>query len=116
VTVVADLSDSALRTEIKRFDRLASELSYRRRVLQGRLDILVAYGGVTPERANLAELSCVLAVNGRRELPALGNRSSELAQLAYEERALSRRRRVAYAMVEILRGERVRRLRCPSFE
>ena len=72
--VVDDLSDCALRTEIKRFERLADGLSYRRycrRVLQGRLDILVAYGGVIPERANLAELSCVLAVSGRRELPAV---------------------------------------------
>ena len=49
MTVVDDLSDCALRTEIKRFERLADDLSYRRyrrRVLQGRLDILVAYGGI----------------------------------------------------------------------
>ncbi len=121
MTVVDDLSDCALRTEIKRFERLADDLSYRRycrRVLQGRLDILVAYGGVIPERANLAELSCVLAVSGRRELPAvsLSIPSSELEQLAHEEQALSTRRGVVYAIVDILRAERARRLQSPIFE
>lgn len=108
-----DLSDGELRTEIRRFEQLAADLSYRRRVLQGRLDILVAYGGVPPERASLAELGSVLALNGRRVLPAVaqGVVSGDLAQLSREERAVSRSRRVAYALVDILRAERVRRLR-----
>jgi hypothetical protein len=109
VTLVEELSDSELRAEIKRFERLAADLSYRRRFLQGELDIRVAYGGVTPERVYLTELSCVLAVSGRRELP--GVLSSELELLAREERDLSTRRRLAYAIVDILRAERVRRLR-----
>lgn len=115
---VHDLSDSELRTEIRRFERLAADLSYRRRVLQGGLDILVANGGGLPERANLAELTSVLAVSGPRDLPEMAHEivSSELEQLWREERALSRRRRVAYAVVDSLRAERVRRLRRPSFE
>jgi anti-sigma-K factor RsiG len=116
VGVVDGLSDSDLRTEIQRFKRLAADLSYRRRVLQGSLDILVAYGGVAPERASLAELSSILAVSGRRELPAMsrGSMSGELEQLSRSERALSRRRRVACAIVDILSAERVARLRRPS--
>lgn len=113
MALVSEMSNSALRIEIKRFERLAADLSYRRRVLQGRLDILVAYGGAIPERANLAELSGVLAVSGRRDLPG---ESLELEQLAREERDLSVRRRLAYAIVDILRAERVRRLRRRSFE
>jgi NAD(P)-dependent dehydrogenase (short-subunit alcohol dehydrogenase family) len=118
VGVVDDLSDGEVRAEIRRFERLGADLSYRRRVLQGRLDILVANGGVLPERANLAELTSVLAVSGRRKLPAmcLGTASSEIERLSREERVLSRRRRVAYAMVDILRAERVCRLRHPSVE
>lgn len=111
--MIDDLSDGELRTEIRRFEQLAADLSYRRRVLQGGLDILVAYGGVSPERASLAELGNVLAVNGPRVLSAMAQRvvSSDLEQLSHEERAVSRRRRVAYAIVDSLRAERVRRLR-----
>jgi hypothetical protein len=111
VTAVGDLSDYALRTEIKRFERLADDLSYRRyrqRVIQGRLDILVAYGGVAPERADLAELG---------ELPGvLSIPSSELEQLARDEQALATRRQVVHAIVDILRAERMRRVPSPSFD
>ena len=116
--VVGDLSESELRAEIRRSERLAADLSYRHRVLQGHLDILLANGGVLPECASLAELTSVLAVSGRRELAAMcfGTACSEVERLSREEQALSRRRRVAYAIVNILRAERVCRLRHPSFE
>jgi hypothetical protein len=115
---VDDLSDSELRAEIRRIERLAVALSYRRRVLQGRLDILLAYGGAAPECANLAELSSVLAVNGHPDLPETthGIVAGELEHLSHEERALSRSRRAAYAIVDILRAERVRRLRHASLD
>jgi len=116
--ILEDLSDSALRAEIRRCERLAAGLSYRRRVLQGHLDILVANGGALPKRASLAELTSVLAVSGRRERTAkcLGIAGGEVERLSREERALSRRRRVAYAILDILRAERVRRLRRSSFK
>jgi hypothetical protein len=118
VGVVDHLSDSELRIEIRRFKRLAADLSYRRRVLQGQLDILVANGGLPPERANLADLTSVLGVSGPRVLPAtcLGPGRSKIERLSREERALSRRRRAAHAILDILRAERVRRLRRPSVD
>ena len=113
--VVSDLSDSELRAEIRRFERLAAQLSYRRRVLQGRIDILVAHGGVLPEQANLEDLTSVLALSGRREPPTcFGTACDEVERLSGEERDVSRRRRVAYAIVDVLRAERVWRLRCSA--
>jgi hypothetical protein len=116
--VVDDLSGSELRNEIRRFERRAADLSFRCRVLQGHIDLLVANDGVLPERASLAELTSVLAVSGRREPPAtcVGTVCRELERLSHEERALSRRRRAAYAIVDILRAERVRRPRLSFIE
>ena len=87
---------------------------YRRRLLHGQIDILASHGGRLPERVSLSRLRTALRSSGETVVARMVcvGEWQELEVLRLEERELSRRRRVLHALIDILREERVRRLRC----
>jgi hypothetical protein len=104
------LSDPQLKELIEDLVREETQVSFERRVLQGRIDILLTDSG--DGDIDIASLPQVLTGGAPRraqeDLPPDVRRQVEEAQ--EEERSLSYRRRMLHGKIDILRAELTARL------
>ena len=115
---LAELSDLELKDLIHELEREENELSYRRRLLQGRIDIFRAEleareggAGLDVERLSAILSSRTTEPIERRLTDALSEEDrQELEALQQEEQDVSRERRLLHARIDILRAELVARL------
>ena len=100
---LATLSDQDLKRLIDDLQREENEVSYERRMLQGRIDIL---------RSGATDLeSLTAALSGKRSDAELSaEQQQELDGLRDDERDISMRRRLLHGRIDLLRTELVVRL------
>ena len=97
------LDDAGLKRLIDELQAEETEVSFQRRMLQGRIDILRS--GATDLESLTAALS---GKSPKAELDA--TQQQELAQLQEEENEISLRRRLLHGRIDLLRTELVVRL------
>jgi hypothetical protein len=102
---LSKLSDAELRTMIHELEVQEDDISMRRRVLQGRIDILRAHAGAE-DVDRLAEVLAGLLVETEGE--AL---SEEVKELKTEEEEISRERKLLHGRIDLLRAALTIRLR-----
>jgi hypothetical protein len=100
---LATLSDADLKSLIDGLQREENEVSYERRMLQGRIDIL---------RTGATDLdSLMAALSGKGEAAELSpDQQGELEALQRDENEISLRRRLLHGRIDLLRTELVVRL------
>ena len=112
---LASLSDDELRQVIDDLTKEETDISFRRRVLQGRIDILLS-GQTETEGVDTETLRERLAkvLTGKVERPDVDDLPEdvrrEIDELRREEHDLSYRRRMLHGRIDILRAELVARL------
>jgi hypothetical protein len=100
---LASLSDGDLKSLIDELQREETEVSFERRMLQGRIDILRS--GATDVESLAAALS------GRASVAELSpEQQAELEELQQAEQDISLRRRLLHGRIDLLRTELVVRL------
>ena len=110
---LASLSDAELKQLIEDLEREENEISFERRKLHGRIEILrggeVPVGELDDEQLRKLLASILTGKSaGDRELPEETRR--EVEQLEQEEREISQRRRALHRRIDLLRTELVARL------
>jgi hypothetical protein len=100
---LATLSDADLKRLIDELQREETEVSFQRRMLQGRIDILRS--GAT----DLESLTAALA-GKRNDVELSPEQQTELEELQREEHEISMRRRLLHGRIDLLRTELVVRL------
>jgi hypothetical protein len=109
---LAALGDAELKGLIDELSKEEDTVSFERRVLQGRIDILRA-GGVGAGAADDAALADAItaALTGKAATAELSpEAAAELAELEQQEQEISFRRRMLHGRIDILRAELVARL------
>ena len=108
---LASLSDADLKHLIDELVKEETQVSFERRVLQGRIDILRS-GQASAANVDVASLT--RALTGHTEPGADADLSpetlAEIEQLANEEREISARRRQLHGKIDMLKAELVARL------
>jgi hypothetical protein len=108
---LATLGDAELKALIDELSKEEDRVSFDRRVLQGRIDILRA-GGVADAADDAALADAIkAALTGKAATAELSpEAAAELAELERQEQEISFRRRMLHGRIDILRAELVARL------
>lgn len=102
------LSDEDLKRQIDELKHEETEISFERRMLQGRIDILRSGGG---EGADVEMLTKILSGKARVEESELSDEArAQLEDLRSQETDISFRRRMLHGRIDLLRTELVARL------
>lgn len=102
------LSDDDLKRQIDELKHEETEISFERRMLQGRIDILRSGGG---EGADVEMLTKILSGKARVEESELSDEArAQLEDLRSQETDISFRRRMLHGRIDLLRTELVARL------
>jgi hypothetical protein len=102
------LSDEDLKRQIDELKHEETEISFERRMLQGRIDILRSGGG---EGADVEMLTKILSGKARVEESELSDEArAQLEDLRAQESDISFRRRMLHGRIDLLRTELVVRL------
>lgn len=105
------LSDDDLKRLIDELVREEDDVSFRRRMLQGRIDILRSGQGSGGREIDVESLARALAGRTAGDDTALPPEvREELSDLSQQEREISDRRRLLHAKIDMLRAELVARL------
>ena len=111
------MSDDELKQEIDKLKEQEREISYQRRILHGKIDILRAElvarlqktgGKGVLESVDVESLTAILA---GKATPPDQELKDLIQQLTEEEIEISYRRRILHGKIDILRAELVNRLR-----
>jgi hypothetical protein len=103
---LAELGDGDLKRLIEELSKEENEVSFERRLLQGRIDILRAGGA----EVDVDSLTAVLTGKARPDDELTPAEAEQLAELERQEQEISFRRRMLHGRIDILRAELVARL------
>jgi hypothetical protein len=104
---LATLSDEGLKSLIEELERDENAVSYERRMLQGRIDILRATGGGD---VDVDALSAILTGKQKPAPEFSAEAQAQIEELQRQEHEISYKRRMLHGRIDILRAELVARL------